>query len=55
MIVANRKTCSSLWPYVALVYVFVLLAFVFYEAEHRPTETASPEGPLVLQTFMSCP
>ena len=47
MIVASRKTFSPLWLYLALVYVFVLLAFLFYEAEHRPIETASPEGPFV--------
>lgn len=55
MIVPGRKTGRPLWLYLALLYVFVLLAFLFYESENRPTETVSPEGPLSMQTFMSSP
>jgi hypothetical protein len=55
MIIPGRKTGRPLWVYLALLYIFVLLAFLFYESEHRQTETVSPQGPLVMQSFMSSP
>jgi len=56
VIVPSGKTARPLWLYFALLYLFVLLAFLFYESEHRPTETVSPEAPLVHErSFMISP